>query len=182
MTTLAHAFNAAGPMAWLLWLGVAVLLAGAARLAGVAKHRIPERAGIAAIIVGLVLAVLGNSHEETPDSASRPVTQGSVRILDPGDGASVPGGETLVEVEVTDFVLVPSMADSARSGYGHLHIAVDGVDVSMPEALPSEGIPVCLVEGNHTITAGLVAEDHSGFRNESEVTDTVRVRAGPGDC
>lgn len=184
MVPLAHSFNASGPRSWLLWLGLGLLLLGALRIAGVGRRRVPEWIGIVAVLVGVAAAVVGNRHEEPVRPAGpRPVTTGSVRIVDPVEGQTIPGGDTRLRVEVEDFELVEQgVSDSARSGFGHMHITLDGVLAPMPPTVQPEGIRVCVPEGDHTLAVVLVAEDHFGFANESEVSDRIEVSAEAGEC
>jgi hypothetical protein len=182
MGFVAHAFNTTGPRSWVLWAGLACLLLGATRIAGVARGRVPEWTGVVAIVVGVVLAAVGNTHDEPPDPSSRPVTTGSVTITSPSDGTSVAGGDTKVAVELEDFELTDSAEARARSGFGHLHLTIDGLVQVMPDEIPVDGFVVCVSEGDHEIGVVLVAEDHFGFRNEADVADVVSVTAEGGKC
>lgn len=182
MRVLAHAFNAAGPRAWLLWLGLALLLGGALRVAGVGRRWIPEWGAVIAVASGVALAAIGNAHTESPARVSRPETTGSVRITAPSDEATIAGGDTAVEVDVADFVLVTGTSRGVRPGYGHLHLMVDGILAPL-SATPGAGRhDVCVPAGRHTITAVLVAEDHAGWGNEVDVTHSVAVTARTGEC
>lgn len=179
MLLLAHAFSTSGPWAWVVYVGIGLCTLGAARLAGYYK-RVPERVAGILIVVGIALAaVAGTVHPEEPDPSTRPVSSGKVTIAAPAAGSVIDPAQVTVEVEVADFELVALGAvGQPRPGYGHLHVTVDG---QVQPQMEGTAFPVCVPSGPHTIAAFVVAEDHFGFMNEGELTDTVQVEGAPGN-
>lgn len=177
MPVIAHAFSTTGPWAWVVYVGIGLCTLGAARLAGFLK-RVPERLGGVLIVAGIVVAAIaGTLHPEEPDPSTRPVSSGKVAITTPAAGALVDPAQVTVEVEVSDFELVPLGAvGQPRSGYGHLHVTVDG---QVQPQMEGTAFPVCVPSGPHTIAAFVVAEDHFGFKNEADLTATVQVEGAP---
>ncbi|MFN8104014.1 MAG: hypothetical protein U0U69_06100 [Acidimicrobiia bacterium] len=170
---LAHAFSTSGPWAWVVYVGIGLCAFGAARLAGMLRW-MPEKAAGALIVAGVVVAaVAGTLHPEAPDPNTRPTSPGKVTIETPTSGTKLESSQADVSVRLTDFELAPLGAlGQPRAGFGHLHVTVDG---QLQPQTESTTFTVCVPSGPHTIAAVLVAEDHFGFRNEADLTDTVAV-------
>lgn len=182
MLVIAHAFSTTGPWAWVVYVGIGLCTVGAARLAGFFR-RVPERLGGILIVAGVAVAALaGTLHPEepeAPDPNTRPISSGKVAIAAPRAGAVLDPAQVSVTVDVSDFELVPLGAVAPpRSGYGHLHVTVDG---QVQPQMEGTTFPVCVPSGSHTIAAFLVAEDHFGFRNEADLTATVAVEGAPSN-
>lgn len=175
---LAHSFSTTGPWAWVVYVGIGLCALGAARLAGFIK-KMPERVGGGLIVVGVaVAAIAGTLHPEPPDPNTRPTSPGSVTVESPTDGTRLESARTTVNVRVRDFELVPlGAAGSPRPGFGHLHLMVDG---QIQPQMEGTSFEVCIPPGAHTIAAVLTAEDHFGFRNETDLTSAVQVEGAPG--
>lgn len=142
---VAHAFSTTGPWAWVVYVGVGICALGAARMAGMV-HKVPEKAGGALIVVGILVAVLaGTLHPEAPDPSTRPDSPGRVTIETPASGSTLDTALADVQIGVTGFELAPLGASGGpRPGVGHLHVTVDG---RLQPQMEGTSFPVCVPSG-----------------------------------
>jgi hypothetical protein len=109
----------------------------------------------------------GEEHQEGDDhSHDRIPNDGAViRITAPEDGATITGGEVVVEVETENFAL--------GEGDRHWHIYVDGASLGMVEGGVTEFVVRGLDPGEHEISAYLASGEHEELEDGSTVMITV---------
>lgn len=162
MPALAHTATSGGPNTEILLLGGGlILLSVIFFFQKTASSR-----------VSLILAVLGAAavtgafaFGPGPDEH----VDATISIASPSDGATVEAGTVTVEIELTGAELA---SESSSEDAGHVHVYVDGGDVTMASSLDVE---VELEPGEHQIEAEFVGADHLAF--EPPVTHTVTVTA-----
>jgi len=130
---------------------------------------------ITPLLAGLSMALAGCSdvEEEAP----------TVGLLTPEEGATVCGTSLAVELEVTNFELeepgehararvAPSHEEGESSG--HIDLSLDGQVVAM-EGTTETTLEGTIPDGEHTLTAVLVDEEHQPIEpaTEDSVTFTV---------
>ncbi|GEM_PF-1847350 len=161
--------------------GIALCTFGVTRLAG-AFSRLPERVGGISLVGGVVLFLFALPHpHEMSRERSELVSPGSVEVFFPVDGTRLSTSVIEIDTQVKDFVVIDDLSvQDARPGYGHMHVLIDNLLVQMPGTRVA---PVCISPGDHTLQVVLVAEDHFGFANEADLSDTVEVIGAPdGSC
>ncbi len=110
---------------------------------------------LVAVALGITAFSLGGS-----DSGATPAPDVTLVFVTPEDGDTVAAG---VDIELTVDVQGGELVTDSNStveGGGHLHIYVDGVNVSMPSDETSE---IELERGVHVVAAEFVSPDHHQF-------------------
>ena len=129
-------------------------------------HTIPRRVRAATsarfreLAAGALVLALGACADAPESGAGGAPSDGpamasaSVRIVQPGDGATVEGGSVLIRLEVSGLTIAP--AGTMEPGTGHHHLMVDA-------GLPAAGVPIPTTPGVHI---------HMGqAQTEMELTD-----------
>ena len=155
-----------------------------------------KRWTIIALIIGIFLLALPSTAPRvygaaTPCGVTTPKC--SIAILSPGSGAVLNKGQTvnssfLVSFLVNNFTLVQpgrgtpfdvntttvaAGATNPAHNEGHIHVFVDNVYVTIWTS--TNGIPMTLVPGTHTIRLDLVNDLHQEFSPGINATTTVNV-------
>ena len=127
-------------------------------------------------MAGVLCVALGGQAVDAVARMRRPATRGSVVIVAPPDGTRARSETVRVRLRVRDFTLEDQGGiHPARSGHGHVHIALDGVTSRMTSGTEVE---TCVPAGRHRLRVALAAEDHRPFR--SEAADEIVVVGAPG--
>jgi hypothetical protein len=170
---LAHSLTPGGPDIEVMLIAVALLGLGIALfMQKTTKPYVPVVLLVLALAVGAgAFAIGGNSGAAATGTVARPDGL-TVRIVSPGDKASVRAGRPIdVVAEVDGGELSPdTQSDDPRRG--HLHVFVDDELISMPSG-PTQELE--LEPGAHTITVEFTSADHRSF--EPRVVDEIEVTA-----
>ena len=154
-----------------------------------------KRWTIITLIIGIFLVALPSAPRvygaATPCGVTTPKC--NIQILSPGSGALLNKGQTvnssfLVSFLVNNFTLVQpgrgtpfdvntttvaAGATNPAHNEGHIHVFVDNVYVTIWTS--TNGIPMTLVPGTHTIRLDLVNDLHQEFSPGINATTTVNV-------
>ena len=106
----------------------------------------------------------------------RPASTAKITIVEPKQGELIEGNSVTVRVKVTDACILEEAQNSVRPDTGHVHIAVDGMTVTLLAG--TEYTVTDLTPGRHTIEVEFSAADHGPFN--PPVLRTVRFRVGEG--
>lgn len=167
--SLAHVFSSSGgPDVELL---IAAFGAGVLGIVFFMQKAVKPQVSVVLLLVAVALGITAFSMGGSPSSVSPPAPDVTLTFVTPTNEATVPANEDIeVTVDIEGGTLV-SDPNSTVAGAGHLHIYVDGVNVSMPSTETSE---IELDRGVHVITAEFVSPDHHQFSprifEEIEVT------------
>ena len=128
----------------------------------------------------------------TPRATAGPVTKTCVgckiTMLSPGsngalNNVSTVGPSFIVSFAVANFTLVQpgtrqdvNLTNAQNNQEGHIHVKVDGKYIEIWTS--SNGIPLTLDSGSHTITLQLVSDFHLPFNPDISASTTVTVANG----
>src|SRR5712692_3364078 len=146
-----------------------------------------SRLAIAAIALAILLVAIPSTTRAY--GAAAPCAQKcSIAILSPGSGGALNKNQTvnpsfLVSFAVNNFTLVqPGTTNDANTttgsgntlhNQGHVHVFVDNVYVTLWTS--TNGIPLTLSSGTHTIRLDLVNDFHQEFSPAISAATTVNV-------
>ncbi len=123
-----------------------------------------------ALVIALALAVAIAGC--TSSSAGAP----SVSILEPKNGAIIPGSTVTVKIGISGVKLAAPDGTTVVQGEGHVHVYLDSAN----EQRGGKTIFTFqnVASGEHTIKAELHRGDHSAFSPAVELEVKVNVRGG----
>ncbi len=99
----------------------------------------------------------------------------SLRIVEPQDGAVLPGGDFYLRVDIHGIIMDPDAIGKPKvPGRGHWHIYLDGKWIGASAA--SEYVVTELTPGPHHIRVSLANNDHSPLRPPVEDSIVLDVR------
>lgn len=126
--------------------------------------------------IAVVLA--GNDHTEVgvKEKIVVNVTNPSVDIRSPGDGALLDFSSAWLTLDIIDFVMSEDVDGPAKHGQGHYHVLVDGVYFDLGTD-PANAVVPELAEGLHEITVELMNNDHTSLDPVVSTTISVEVPA-----
>ncbi|MPZ69991.1 MAG: hypothetical protein GEU71_10750 [Actinobacteria bacterium] len=167
--SLAHILsNSGGPDVELL---IAAFGAGVLGIVFFMQKAVKPQVSVVLLLVAVALGITAFSLGGSESGVNPPAPDVALTFVTPSNEATVPSGEDIevtIDIEGGQLVTDPN---STVEGGGHLHIYVDGVNVSMPTTETSE---IELERGVHVITAEFVSPDHHQFSprifEEIEVT------------
>ncbi len=140
---------------------------------------------VAAVSVGLVGCKKATT---TTPAATTTAAAPAVRITSPAAGATVPAGSVTVNIEASNFQIVP-VGGTAAAGQGHVHYYLD---VTIPTAAGQPAVSAAgtykavpattatwdnLAPGSHTFGVQLVNNNHTPLSPPVTATVTVTVAA-----
>jgi len=111
------------------------------------------------------------------DSASATVTVSdpAVEIVWPANGMTLSAQGSSIKVDVSGFALdCDAVGGSPAAGRGHIHIRVDGA-LDTESCSATSLLTSSLTPGAHTISAELVANDHSSFSPQISASVSINV-------
>lgn len=167
--SLAHILsNGSGPDVELL---IAAFGAGVLGITFFMQKAVKPQVSVVLLLVTVALGITTFTMGGSESSVNPPAPDVTLTFVSPTNEATVPANEDIeVTIDIEGGQLV-SDPNSTVEGGGHLHIYVDGVNVSMPTTETSE---IELERGVHVITAEFVSPDHHQFSprifEEIEVT------------
>lgn len=151
-------------------------------------YRNKQLIGASILLATFILAI----PALTPRAIAGPVTKTCVgckiTMLSPGsngalNNVSTVGPSFIVSFAVANFTLVQpgtrndvNLTNTQGNQEGHIHVKVDGKYVEIWTS--SEGIPLTLDSGSHTITLQLVSDFHLPFNPDITASTTVTVVNG----
>ena len=151
-----------------------------------------KRIAITAIVLGIFLVALPSTTPRVYGAAApcNPLHKCGISILSPGGGLNTNrtvNPSFLVSFAVFNFTLVqPGQASDVNTttsggpggvNEGHIHVWVDGHYVTIWTR--TDGIPLTLSSGTHTIRLDLVNDLHQTFSPGINATTTVNVLESP---
>ena len=160
---------------WVGWAGWSRLKdRGFPRLPRTGAYALMGLAGL--LVVGALFlprAILGPAP-----AAVRPTTSAILSIVQPTEGATVDGDELTAVLDLTGGRIIEDGSTTNEPDAGHLHVMIDGGNMSMSYGL-EQTIPIGdLAEGTHEIEAEFVAADHGSFAPPVTTTSSF-VKASP---
>jgi hypothetical protein len=169
--SLAHVFSSSGgPDVELL---IAAFGAGVLGIVFFMQKAVKPQVSVVLLLVAVALGITAFSlGGESESGANPPAPDVTLTFITPTNEETVPAGEDIevtVDIEGGQLVTDPN---STVEGGGHLHIYVDGVNVSMPTTETSE---IELERGVHVISAAFVSPDHHPF--DPPIIEEIEVTA-----
>lgn len=162
---LAHAGAAGGIHLETLIIGVALVVLAVILYF---NKNVKTSGSVALLVLGIGMA--GATFVFAP--APTDVSNVSMSIVSPDDGASVPAGEPIdVEVTLQGATTEPTSATGDEI-VGHIHVFVDGQLLQMPGGTSTR---LELEPGEHAVAVEFVGDDHVSF--EPRVIEAVEVTA-----
>ncbi len=123
-----------------------------------------KRLGLAIVTGWLALLVAGCSSGSQPTSQApaqpRIRSTATLAIVEPMSGQVVEGSKVRVRLKLTGGRIVPQTTTAISPDEGHIHLIIDGKNVSMTYGLDQE---VEVPKGRHLLEAEFVAADHFPF-------------------
>jgi hypothetical protein len=150
------------------------------------KHK---RLAITALVVAMFLVAIPSTTPRVYGTAAPCLQKCTIQILSPGGGLNPNtnvNSSFLVSFAVHNFTLVQpgttSDVNTTTTGggahnEGHIHVWVDGRYVTIWTS--TNGIPLTLSAGTHTIRLDLVNDSHQTFSPGINATTTVNVLDSP---
>ncbi|MBI4537996.1 MAG: DUF4399 domain-containing protein [Gemmatimonadetes bacterium] len=151
------------------------------------------RAGATALALALVTACPGEAPRQAPGAAeetpaAEPGLSASVQIMEPQEGAVVPGPDVRVTLAAGGIQIVPATVREPGTGHHHLFIDTDltPADDTIPQGVTgivhlgraqTEFTIQGLAPGEHRVIAVIGDADHIPVR--PLIVDTVRFRVQP---
>lgn len=132
------------------------------------RENVKTSSSVILVVVGLGLG----AGAFVFSSGGTDVSNVSMSIVSPDDGATVPAGEPIdVEVELQGATTEPTSATGDEIT-GHIHVFVDGQLLQMPTSTSTE---IELEPGEHALAVEFVGDDHVSF--EPRIVEAVEVTA-----
>jgi len=102
-----------------------------------------------------------------PRGAAAPLTTGTIRILEPKDGAKIEGQDigtfVTLKVSISRFTLQKPLSGK-KPNAGHIHYWIDNAsDPNLIPAIADTTFRLFVPAGKHKIRAELVQDDHGSF-------------------
>lgn len=117
----------------------------------------------------MVLLAACGPGDDRPDDSARPSTTATLRVVEPEAGATVPGPDVRIRVELSGARIVEETTTNLKPDEGHIHVKVDGELVTMTFGTEQA---LSMKPGTHVVEAEFVAGDHAPF-NPRVITQTT---------